>query len=124
MAAQDRSFLLLFSHQVLFSSLLSRGQYPARLLCPWDFAGKNTGVDYHFLFQGVCPPHGSNPHLLHRRQILYHCATRTFLNLYCIHVLLGHHLLCISCGPGIVLGPSPSLPTGEQELQVVQSEGE
>ena len=24
----------------------------ARLLCPWDFPGKNTGVACHFLFQG------------------------------------------------------------------------
>ena len=22
--------------------------YPTRLLCPWDFPGKNTGVGYHF----------------------------------------------------------------------------
>ena len=22
---------------------------PARLLCPWDFPGKNTGVCYHFI---------------------------------------------------------------------------
>ena len=25
----------------------------ARLLCPWDFPGKNTGVGYHFLLQGI-----------------------------------------------------------------------
>ena len=24
---------------------------PTRLLCPWDFPGKNTGVGYHFLLQ-------------------------------------------------------------------------
>jgi len=28
---------------------------PARLLCPWDFSGKNTGVDCHFLLQGIFP---------------------------------------------------------------------
>ena len=27
-----------------------------RLLCPWDFSGKNTGVDCHFLFQGNFNP--------------------------------------------------------------------
>ena len=27
------------------NSLQPRGLYPARLLCPWDFPGKNTGVD-------------------------------------------------------------------------------
>ena len=25
----------------------------ARLLCPWDFPGKNTGVGCHFVFQGI-----------------------------------------------------------------------
>ena len=29
---------------------------PARLLCPWDFPGKNTGVSCHFLFQGTFLP--------------------------------------------------------------------
>ena len=24
-----------------------------RLLCPWDFPGKNTGLCYHFLLQGI-----------------------------------------------------------------------
>ena len=28
---------------------------PARLLCPWDFPGKNTGVGCHFLLQGIFP---------------------------------------------------------------------
>ena len=26
---------------------------PTRLLCPWDFPGKNTGVSYHFILQGI-----------------------------------------------------------------------
>ena len=26
---------------------------PARLHCPWDFPGQNTGVGYHFLLQGI-----------------------------------------------------------------------
>ena len=38
---------------------------PARLLCPWDVPGKNTGVDCHFLLQGIFPTRGSNPRLLH-----------------------------------------------------------
>ena len=37
---------------------------PGRLLCPWDFPGKNTGVCYHFLFQEIFPTQGWNPHLL------------------------------------------------------------
>ena len=29
-----------------------------RLLCPWDFPGKNTAVDYHFLLLGNLPDPG------------------------------------------------------------------
>ena len=41
-----------------------------------DFPGKNTGVSCYFLFQWIFPTQGSNPHLLHCRQILYHWVTR------------------------------------------------
>ena len=42
-----------------------------RLLCPWDSPGRNTGVDCHFLLQRIFPTQGSNPDLLHHREILY-----------------------------------------------------
>ena len=29
------------------------GLLPARLLCPWDFPGKSTGVGFHFLVQVI-----------------------------------------------------------------------
>ena len=38
---------------------------PTRLLCPWYFPGKNTGVDCHFLLQGILLTQGLNMHLLH-----------------------------------------------------------
>ena len=44
---------------------------PTRLLCPWDFPGKNTRVGCHFLLQGIFPTWIMNLHLLHCRQILY-----------------------------------------------------
>ena len=44
---------------------------PTKLLRPWDFPGKNTGVGCHFLLQGIFPTQGSNPGLLHCRQTLY-----------------------------------------------------
>ena len=47
------------------------GLQPARLLCPWDSPGKNTGVGCHFPLQGIFPTQGSNPGLLHCRLILY-----------------------------------------------------
>ena len=46
------------------SSLWLHGLEPARLLCPWDFSGKNTGVGCHALLQGIFPNQGSNLHLL------------------------------------------------------------
>ena len=51
------------------------------LVTPWtvacwapvsmEFSGKNTGVDCHFLLQGIFPTQESNPGLLHCRQIPY-----------------------------------------------------
>ena len=32
--------------------------WPARLLCPWDSPGKNTGVNFCALLQGIFPPQG------------------------------------------------------------------
>ena len=43
----------------------------ARLLCPWDFQGKNTGVHCCSLLWGIFLTQGSNQGLLHCRQILY-----------------------------------------------------
>ena len=50
--------------QFVCDSLWPHGLQPARLLCPWDFPGKNTGVVCHFLLQGIFLTQGSNPHLL------------------------------------------------------------
>ena len=41
------------------------GLHPTRLLCPWDFPGKNTGVGCHFTLQGIFTAQGLNQHLLH-----------------------------------------------------------
>jgi len=49
---------------VVSDSLQPHGLQPTRLLCPWNFPGKNTGVGCHFLLQGIFPTQGSNPHLL------------------------------------------------------------
>ena len=38
------------------------------------FPGKGTGVDCHFLFQGIFPTQGLNLGLLHCRQMLYHLS--------------------------------------------------
>ena len=38
---------------------------PTRILCPWDFPGKNTGSGCHYHLQGTFPTQGFTPHLLH-----------------------------------------------------------
>ena len=43
------------------------GLKPARLLCPWDFPGKNTRVRCHFLLQRIFPSQGWNLCILHRQ---------------------------------------------------------
>ena len=68
---------------VMFSSYQPHGLYTARLLCPWDFPGKNTWVGCHFLLQGIFLTQESNPCLLclqHCRWVLFHWASREALN--------------------------------------------
>ena len=49
---------------------------PTRLLCSWDFPGKNTGVDCQSLLQGIFLAQGSAPSLLDYMQVLYHLSHR------------------------------------------------
>ena len=63
---------------VLSDSWRPHGSWPARLLCPWDYSGKNTKVGCHFLLQGVFPPtDGTFVSCIScvGRQVLYHCDT-------------------------------------------------
>ena len=55
----------------MYNSLWSHGLWPTRLLHPWDFPGKNTGVGCRFLLQGIFPTQGLNPGLPHCRQTLH-----------------------------------------------------
>ena len=59
-----------------------RGVYPTRLLCPWDFSGKNTGAGCHFLLQGFFPTQGSNLGLLHWQ---VDCLPLNYLRAPCKH---------------------------------------
>ena len=66
-----------------------------RLLCPWGFAGKNTGVGCYFLLQEIFltrdQTHVSCVFCIGKR-MLYHCATVTILN----HQIF-HNSLCWVC---------------------------
>ena len=71
------------SHSVVSDSLRPHESQHARPPCPsptpgphglhspWNSPGQNTGVDSCSLLQGIFPTQGSNPGLLHCRQILY-----------------------------------------------------
>ena len=65
------SVCLSFSHLVASDSYATPWMVPTRLLYPWDFPDKNNGMGHHFLLQEIFPTQGSNPHLLHYREILY-----------------------------------------------------
>ena len=60
------------SRSVTSDSLQPHGLY--RLFYPWDSPGKNTGVGFHSLLQGIFLIQGLNRSLLHYRQILYHLS--------------------------------------------------
>ena len=60
----------------MYDSLWPHRPQPFRLLWPWDFPSKNTGVGCHFLLQGIFPIQGFNLCLLLGRQILYYWATK------------------------------------------------
>ena len=51
--------------QSCLTLLWPHGLQPSRLLCSREFPGKNTGVDCHFLLQGVFSTQGWKLHLLH-----------------------------------------------------------
>ena len=59
------------SHAVVSDALRPHGLQLARILCPWNSPGKNTGVGCRSLLQGIFPTQGLNLGLPHCRQILY-----------------------------------------------------
>ena len=68
---QGSYFFESLSHVQLF---VTPWPVAARLLCPWNSSGKNTGVGCHSLLQGIFLTQGSNPGFLYYKQILYHLS--------------------------------------------------
>ena len=56
--------LLVHVCAVKSDSVVPCREKPARLLCPWDSPGENTGVGGHYLLQGIFLTQGWNPPLL------------------------------------------------------------
>ena len=68
-------FLCIFEVLVAQSCPTLCDPMDCRLFCPWN-SPKNTRVGCHSLLQGIFLTQGSNPGLLHCRQILHPWATR------------------------------------------------
>ena len=65
---------LVLSHSLVSDSFATLGLQHSKILCPWEFSGKNAGVGCHFLLQGFFLTQGSNLQLLcllHYGQMLY-----------------------------------------------------
>ena len=58
---------------------MSDSLWPHGLHSPWNSPGQNTGVGSLSLLQGIFPTQGSNPGLVHCRQILYQLSHKTKL---------------------------------------------
>ena len=88
------------SHSVMSDSLRPHGLQPARLLCPWDSPGKNTGVGSHSLLQWIFLIQGSNPSLLQCRPILFclsHQGSQYYLvicSIFTCSPVLFHYKCC------------------------------
>ena len=59
------------SYSVMSDTLRPHGLQSARLLCPWNSPGKNTGVGCHSLLRWIFLTQGLNPGLPCCGQILY-----------------------------------------------------
>ena len=55
----------MLSHSIASGCVQPHGLQPTRLLCPWDFPGKNTGEGCYVLLQGIFLTQGPNSCLLH-----------------------------------------------------------
>ena len=58
------TYVCAFSRSVLSESLWPFELQSTRLLCPWNFSGKNTEVGCHFFLQGIFLTQGMNLRLL------------------------------------------------------------
>ena len=96
-------------------SVMSDSLQPHGLYSPGNSPGQNTGVGIPSLLQGIFPTQGSNPGLLHCRQILYQLSYRGSP-----HESMKRHNSCSEEEQGLMLGlhlqscafSSSGLPSG------------
>ena len=99
------------------NSLRPHRLWPAKLLCPWDCPGKNSGVGCHALLQGIFLPQGLNssgsPELVDGFFFYYYFNWRLITLQYChgfchTSVWIGHMYTSVH---SILKPPHTSLPT-------------
>ena len=97
-------YACMLNHSVMSDSLQHHGLQPSRLLCPWDFPGKNTGVGCHFLLQGIFPTQGSNLCLLRWQEDslpLSHLGSPMYVYIWMVHFAV-QQKLTQQCKPTIL----------------------
>ena len=87
----SRSIQVSTDDPISFLFMRPHGMQPTRLLYPWNFPGKNTGVGNPSLHQGISSTQGLNPDLLDCRWVLHHLSHQgsppnmeCFMNLHVI----------------------------------------
>ena len=122
---------------VVSDALRPRGLLPTRLLCPWHFPGKNTGVACHFLLQGIFPAGDQTPvscgsctgkqirYLLGHLNSQWALLTWNFLSLSFRNVsyvsplmLYFCFLLCKSCESNVEASKKRALSQSEQAAMI------
>ena len=103
--------MCVLSSPVVSDSLWPSGLWATRLLCPWDFPGKNTGIGCHFLLQGIFPTQGSNLHLL--------CLLRCKQNLY-PHITWEVHLSLVKDSNVSAIVHKRTFPPKKKHLSKIQ----
>ena len=105
------------SSSVMSDSSQSHWLQPARLLCPWNSPGKNTGVGSHSIFQRIFSTQGSM--IIKSRQNLM-CTFywhKGMLLLLIRSMDFSMTLLCLSIIFSQCSRPSPDLNSRETSLQ-------
>ena len=87
------------SCSVVSKSLRPHGPQPARLICPWDSPGRNTGVGSCAFLQGIFPTQGLNLGLPHCRQILFCLSDHSK---HSINTSNAAHCVCSLSGPSVL----------------------
>ena len=80
------------------NSLQPCGLWPARLLSPWDFPGKNPGVGSPSLLQGIFPTQELNLSLLHCRKIfVIHSLNTVYVSISVSTFIPWYPYICSLC---------------------------